>query len=271
MHRPATQEGERDQEAAKAGVWVSDVGAGDLRVRGLAVSYRRTTVLRDVDLDAPAGAVTGIVGPNGAGKSTLLKAVLGLIRPDSGRVEVAGGSVDAARRRITYVPQRSAIDWDYPAQVGEVVTMGRYPHLGMLRRMRDGDRALVDAALDRVGLSDYRSRQIGELSGGQQQRVFLARALAQQASLLVLDEPFAGVDAPTVTLLGGLLRELAAGGVAVVMVNHDLSMLRELTDRLVLLNGTVVAAGTTDDVLTSDKLAATYGGLSAQFASLGRT
>jgi ABC-type Mn2+/Zn2+ transport system ATPase subunit len=241
----------------------------DLIVRGLTVSYRRTPVLCDVNLDAVAGTVTGVVGPNGAGKSTLLKAILGLVRSDAGEVRIGGGPVQGARRRIAYLPQRSAIDWDYPAQVGEVVTMGRYPHLGVFRRLRADDRELVDSALLRVGLLEYRTRQIGELSGGQQQRVFLARALAQEASLLLLDEPFAGVDAPTVIMLVELLRELAAGGAGVVVVNHDLSMLEELTDSLLLLNRTVVAAGPTVDVLNSHNLAAAYGGLTAQFVALG--
>ncbi|MGI9015489.1 MAG: metal ABC transporter ATP-binding protein [Euzebya sp.] len=241
----------------------------DLNVRGLTVSYRRTPVLCDVDLDAAAGTVTGVVGPNGAGKSTLLKAILGLVRSDAGEVRIGGGPVHGARRRIAYLPQRSAIDWDYPAQVGEVVTMGRYPHLGVFRRLRADDRDLVDSALLRVGLSEYRTRQIGELSGGQQQRVFLARALAQEASVLLLDEPFAGVDAPTIIMLVQLLRELAAGGAGVVVVNHDLSMLEELTDSLLLLNRTVVAAGPTVEVLNSHNLAAAYGGLTGQFVALG--
>lgn len=239
----------------------------DLVARDLTVTYRRSPVLRGVDLDAPSGSITGIVGPNGAGKSTLLKGVLGLVRPDAGHVTVDGEPLDLARRRIAYLPQRSAIDWDYPAQVREVVAMGRYPHLGQLRRMRARDRDLVAGALERVGLTDYRTRQIGELSGGQQQRVFLARALAQEASLLLLDEPFAGVDAPTVTLLVGLLHELAADGAGVVVVNHDLSTLDELTDRLVLLNRSVVAAGPTVEVLTAEALAAAYGAVPAQFVA----
>lgn len=253
--------------SASAGSGAAPLG---LEVRGLTVTYRRTPVLEGVDLDAPRGLVTGVVGPNGAGKSTLLKGVLGLVRADAGRVTVDGGPLGPARRRIAYLPQRSAVDWDYPAQVREVVAMGRYPHIGPLGRMRSRDRELVAGALDRVGLADYRTRQIGELSGGQQQRVFLARALAQEASLLLLDEPFAGVDTPTVNLLVTVLRELAADGAGVVVVNHDLSSLDRLTDRLVLLNRTVAAAGTTAEVLTPEGLALVYGGVPTQFAGRGR-
>ncbi len=230
-----------------------------LVVRGLTVRYRAAPVLRDVALDAPLGRVTGIVGPNGAGKSTLLKTVVGLVRPDAGTVTVLGGPVDRVRRRLAYLPQRSAVDWDYPAEVGEVVAMGRYPHLGLLQRRRPRDRERVAAALERAGLTALARRQIGELSGGQQQRVFLARALAQEAELLLLDEPFAAVDAVTVDLLTPLLRELAAEGRGVVVVNHDLSTIDRLCDGLVLLNQRVVAAGPTAAVLAPAALAEAYG------------
>ncbi len=230
-----------------------------LSVRGLTVTYRRRPALRGVALDAPLGAVTGVVGPNGAGKSTLLKAVLGLVTPDTGTVTVDGRPVGEQRRRLAYLPQRSAVDWDYPAQVAEVVAMGRYPHLGPVRRMRDVDRRQVAAALERVGLTALATRQIGELSGGQQQRVFFARALAQEASLLLLDEPFAAVDAPTVRLLSDLLRDLAAAGHGVVVVNHDLSAVDALCDRLVVLNQTVLAEGPTAQVLVPDVLGRAYG------------
>jgi manganese/zinc/iron transport system ATP- binding protein len=231
----------------------------NLVVRGLTVTYRRQPALRAVSIDAPAGAVTGVIGPNGAGKSTLLRAVLGLVRADSGMVAVGGMPIDALRRHIAYLPQRSAIDWDYPAQVREVVAMGRYPHLRLGKRMRPVDRDLVSAALERVGLSELASRQIGELSGGQQQRAFFARSLAQQASLLLLDEPFMGVDAPTIALLTGLLRELAADGRCVVVVNHDLLAVEALCDRLILLNQGVIAQGATAEVLTTAALERAYG------------
>ncbi|MDQ3709086.1 MAG: ABC transporter ATP-binding protein [Actinomycetota bacterium] len=244
--------------------------SGDLAVRGLTVTYRRRPALRAVTFHAPAGSVTGVIGPNGAGKSTLLKAVLGLVRPDTGVVTVGGRPAAAARRRTAYVPQRSMIDWDYPAVVHEVVAMGRYPHLGLLRPRSGEDRRKIDEALDRVGLTEYASRQIGELSGGQQQRVFLARALAQEASLLLLDEPFAGVDALTIALLGTLLRDLAADGACVVVVNHDLSTIDTLCDRLLLLAQRVVAAGPAAAVLTPAALGAAYGAVPAQLAAAMR-
>jgi manganese/zinc/iron transport system ATP- binding protein len=230
-----------------------------LAVRGLTVTYRRRPALRAVSIDAPGGAVTGVVGPNGAGKSTLLRAILGLVRPDSGTVTIADRSIQARRRQVAYLPQRSTIDWDYPAEVREVVAMGRYPHLRLGRRMGTRDRELVRGALQRVGLSELADRQIGELSGGQQQRTFFARALAQEASVLLLDEPFAGVDAPTIALLTVLLRELAAAGRCVVVVNHDLSAVDRLCDRLVLLNQGVIAQGRVTEVLTEQTLARAYG------------
>ncbi|MBA2529651.1 MAG: metal ABC transporter ATP-binding protein [Euzebyales bacterium] len=238
-----------------------------LAVRGLTVTYRRRPALRGVTFDAPAGSVTGVIGPNGAGKSTLLKAVLGLVRPDTGVVTVGGAPVASSRRRISYLPQRSTIDWDYPAQVREVVAMGRYPHLRLLQRRGDADHRKVEEALERVGLTDYGRRQIGELSGGQQQRVFLARALAQEASLLLLDEPFVGVDALTISLLGDVLRGLATDGACVVVVNHDLSTIGTLCDRLLLLNQRVVAAGAAAQVLTPEALSAAYGAVPAQLTA----
>lgn len=230
---------------------------GQLSVRGLTVSYRRP-VLRGVDLDAPAGAVTGVIGPNGAGKSTLLRAVLGLVGVDHGTVTVGGQPVGAALRHVAYLPQRPAVDWDYPAQVREVVAMGRYPHRRW-RRHRAADRAAVDDALARVGLESFARQRVGELSGGQRQRVFVARALAQEASLLLLDEPFVGVDALTVSLLCGVLRDAAAEGTTIVVVNHDLSMVPALCDHLVVLSRRVVAEGPVGAVLTDQVLATAYG------------
>lgn len=230
-----------------------------LAVRGLSVSYRQQPALRSVDLDAPAGAITGIVGPNGAGKSTLLKAVVGLVSRDAGTVTVHGKPVDAARSRVAYLAQRAAVDWDYPATVHDVVSMGRYPHLRVLRRFGADNHAKVSAALARVRMSELADRPVGELSGGQQQRVFVARALAQEATLVLLDEPFAGVDTVTVELLGTLLGEIAAEGATIVLVNHDLDVVRSLCDRLVLLAGQVLAHGEPSAVLAPEVLARAYG------------
>lgn len=228
-----------------------------LEIEGLTVSYRVAPVVRDVGLTAEPGLVTGVVGPNGAGKSTVLKAVLGLVEPDAGRIRVGGEPVDAHRLAVAYLPQRADIDWSYPAQVRDVVAMGRYPHVGLLRRMRRTDRDAIDQALERVGMTDFARRQIGELSGGQQQRVFVARALAQGAQVLLLDEPFAAVDAPTVRMLVELLRQLAAEGRTVLAVLHELETIRHLCDHVVLLNRTVVAQGPPEAVM--GRLALAFG------------
>ncbi|CAN5917238.1 metal ABC transporter ATP-binding protein [soil metagenome] len=229
-----------------------------LSVRELTVTYRHRPAVHGVGFDALSGSVTGIIGPNGAGKSTVLKAVMGLVRPDTGTVRVDGRPLDTVRRSVAYLPQRLALDWDYPAQVRDVVTMGRHPHRRFGRRMSDVDRAAVASALERVGLTELATRHIGELSGGQQQRMLVARALAQQASTLLLDEPFVGVDAATVTLLSRLLVGLAADGACVVVVHHDLATTAQMCDHLVLLNQRVIAQGPTAKVFTSEWLDRTY-------------
>lgn len=239
------------------------MNAAQLEVRGVTVSYGGLVALRDVSLTALGGEVLGVVGPNGAGKSTLIKAILGLVPLDAGAITLDGGPAGANRSALAYLPQRSTVDWHYPAQVREVVAMGRYPHRGALRRRTATDRQAVDDALDRVGLADLGRRPIGELSGGQQQRVFLARALAQQARVLLLDEPFAGVDALTEQLLVDRLRTLAAEGVAVVIVHHDLASVGALFDRLLLLSRRVVAFGPTAQVFTAESVGAAYGGVPA--------
>jgi len=234
-----------------------------LDVRDLTVSYGGAPALRSVRFSCGPGEVCGIVGPNGAGKSSLIKAVLGLVSADSGEIRVDGRAVDAVRSQIAYLPQRSEIDWDYPAVVSEVVTMGRYPHLGLGRRPRKRDHELVAEALDRVGMTDFAQRQIGELSGGQQQRVFLARALAQQARLLLLDEPFAGIDALTEQLLRRQIRQLRDEGATVVVVNHDLATVGGLYDRLLVLARRVVAYGPVHQVFNPQTISTAYGGVPA--------
>lgn len=218
-------------------------------IESLTVSYRDHPVVRDVTFDVPANQVTGLLGPNGAGKSTVIKAMLGLVRPDRGRVLFDSRPLDDVRNRLAYLPQRAEVDWTYPSQVRDVVSMGRYVHLGPLRRRRRVDRVAIEEAIDRVGLTGLATRQIAELSGGQQQRVFLARALAQEATTLLLDEPFAAVDAPTVGLLTDLLRDLAAEGRSVLVVVHDLDAVGRLCDEVVVLNRTVRAIGAPVDVL----------------------
>jgi manganese/zinc/iron transport system ATP- binding protein len=230
-----------------------------LEVRRLTVSYSAKPVLWDVDAKFPEGAMSAIVGPNGAGKSTLLRAALGLVPADAGQALVLGRPARSALDAVAYVPQREAVDWDFPITVREVVEMGRYRAAGWVRRLRREDRALVDAALDRVGMRAYARRQIGELSGGQRQRVFLARALAQDAPVLVMDEPFAGVDARTEAALLALLAEQRADGRSVVVVHHDLGTVRRAFDWALVLNVQAIAGGPVDEVLVPDVLARAYG------------
>ena len=237
-------------------------GAGSavaIEIRGLTVSYGHRPVVRSVSVDIPSGRLTGIVGPNGAGKSTLLKAVLGLIVPESGSIRIFGKPVEAFRHRIAYGPQTEAVDWDFPVSVMDVVLMGRYGHLGWFGRPKLADREVAREALTMVSMQDYASRHIRQLSGGQQQRVFLARALCQQADILLLDEPFSGVDAATEQAIFDLIDRLTSEGKTLVVVNHDLSVLNRF-DFVLLLNQQVVAFGPTEEVVTDRNLRRTYGG-----------
>jgi manganese/zinc/iron transport system ATP- binding protein len=230
-----------------------------LEVRRLTVSYTTKPVLWDVDAEFPTGALSAIVGPNGAGKSTLLRAALGLVPADAGQALILGRPARSALDSVAYVPQREAVDWDFPITVREVVEMGRYRAAGWVRRLRRGDRTAVDAALARVGMEAYGRRQIGELSGGQRQRVFLARALAQDAEVLLMDEPFAGVDARTEVALLELMGELRDGGRSVVAVHHDLGTVRRAFDWALVLNVRAVACGPAAEVIVPPVLARAYG------------
>jgi manganese/zinc/iron transport system ATP- binding protein len=230
-----------------------------LEVRGLTVSYSAKPVLWDVDAAFPAGALSAIVGPNGAGKSTLMRAALGLVPADAGQALVLGRPARQTLDSVAYVPQREAVDWDFPITVREVVEMGRYRSVGWVRRLRRSDRSVVDAALARVGMGAYARRQIGELSGGQRQRVFLARALAQEAEVLLMDEPFAGVDARTEAALLELLAEQRDAGRSVVAVHHDLGTVRRAFDWALVLNVRSVACGPAAEVIVPPVLARAYG------------
>jgi manganese/zinc/iron transport system ATP- binding protein len=231
-----------------------------VEVHDVTVAYHRKPVLWDIDLLIPSRRLVAIVGPNGAGKSTLLKAILGLVPLASGRIEIFGEPLARARRRIGYVPQRETVDWDFPVDALDVVLMGRYGRLGWVRRPGSNDRRIALRALEQVGMAAFARRQISQLSGGQQQRVFLARALAQEADLYFMDEPFAGVDAATEQAIVGVLRDLRARGRTVVAVHHDLQSVPDYFDYLVLLNMRLVAAGPTPDVFTPENLQKTYGG-----------
>ena len=217
-------------------------------------------MLWDVDAAFPERALSAIVGPNGAGKSTLLRAALGLVPAEAGEVRIGGRPARAALPEVAYVPQREAVDWDFPITVREVVEMGRYRATGWLRRVRGADRGLAADALERVGMTAYAGEQVGRLSGGQRQRVFLARALAQRAPLLVMDEPLAGVDARTEAVLLDLLRELRdERGVAAVVVHHDLATVRAAFDFALVLNVRPVASGPPTEALEPEVLRRAYG------------
>ncbi len=230
-----------------------------LEVRRLTVSYETRPVLWDVDASFPSGALSAIVGPNGAGKSTLLRAALGLIPADAGQALIQGRPARSALDRVAFVPQRDVVDWDFPITVREVVEMGRYPVRGWLRRLTGEDRAVVDEALERVGMGPFARRQIGRLSGGQRQRVFIARALARQAPVMLLDEPFAGIDARTEATLLDLLHDLRGEGRSIVVVHHDLGTVHASFDWALVLNVRAVACGPVDEVIVPQTLRRAYG------------
>ena len=234
--------------------------APPLEIHDLTVAYHRKPVLWGIDLVVPAGKLVGIVGPNGAGKSTLIKAAMGLLPISSGWVKVFGRPVKANLQRVGYVPQRESVDWDFPVSVMDVVLMGRYGHLGLIKRPSRADREKARECLDKVKMLPYANRQISNLSGGQQQRVFLARALAQESDLYFKDEPFAGVDAATEAAIVTLLHELKSRGKTLMVVHHDLPTARAYFDMLLLLNMRVVAFGSTEELFTPELLQKTYGG-----------
>ena len=230
-----------------------------LATAGITVNYGQVTALAGVSLRVPTGAMAALVGPNGAGKSTLLKVALGLIRPDAGEVTLLGSGVKQGRLRVGYVPQRSTVNWDFPADALDVVTMGLFHRLGPFRRPGKRERGLAMSALAQVGMADLAQRPISQLSGGQQQRVFLARALVQEPEMFMLDEPLAGVDAASETAIVTVLKELNAAGKTIVAVHHDLNTLTDYFGWLALLNVRLMAQGPTREVLDSDAFERTYG------------
>ena len=239
-----------------------------IRAQGVTVTYRNGfTALRNASFDIPTGTITALVGVNGAGKSTLFKALMGFVPVARGEVEILGKPVEAAKKAqdVAYVPQAEEVDWSFPVLVEDVVMMGRYGHMGFLRRPRPADRTAVDSALARVNMTDYRHRQIGELSGGQKKRVFLARALAQDAHVILLDEPFTGVDVKTEEQIIALLRDLRDEGRVMLVATHNLGSVPEFCDRVVLVKGTVLAHGPTEEVFTPEKLRDAFGGVLRHF------
>ncbi|WP_422385763.1 manganese/iron ABC transporter ATP-binding protein [Paracoccus suum] len=238
-------------------------GFDGIVARDVTVTYRNGhTALHHASFALPRGTITALVGVNGAGKSTLFKAIMGFVPAGGGSISLLGRPVSQALRQnlIAYVPQAEEVDWSFPVLVEDVVMMGRYGHMGLLRRPRASDRAAVDAALARVGMADFRHRQIGELSGGQKKRVFLARALAQDGQVILLDEPFTGVDVLTEEQIIALLRDLRAEGRVMLVSTHNLGSVPEFCDRVVMVKGTVLAAGPTASTFTHDNLEAAFGG-----------
>ena len=242
-------------------------------VRDLAVVYGNGyTAVYDVTFDLGAGDICALVGPNGSGKSTIFKAIMGFVRPASGEVRLCGLPVDQAigANLVAYVPQSEDVDWHFPVLVEDVAMMGRYGHMNALRIPSAKDRRIVAAALERVGMSAFRHRQIGELSGGQKKRVFLARALAQEARIILLDEPFTGVDVKTESAIVQLLRELRSSGHLMLVSTHNLGSVPDYCDEAILLNRTVLAAGPTAEVFTERNLERAFGGVLRHFNLSGR-
>lgn len=227
-------------------------------VAALWAGYDGNVALEDVSFDLPAGALVGLAGPNGSGKSTLLKTLLGLLRPWRGRVEIFGQPIDAVRSSVGYAPQAELVDWDFPVTVGDVAMMGRYGRIGLLRRPGAADHAAVARALELVGLTELRDRQIGELSGGQQRRMLIARALAAEAALLLLDEPMVGLDATTQHDLLSLFERLREEGKTLIVATHDLSCVAACFDLTLLLNRRLVAFGAPNDIFTPELLSEAY-------------
>lgn len=241
-----------------------------VQVRNLTVSYGPKPALLDVSLTIDAGLLVGVIGPNGAGKSTFIKAVLGFVHRDVGDVQIQGVDAEKATGRVAYVPQRGAVDWDFPVTVREVAMMGRYQKVSWFSDPKPEDNRIVDEALAMVRMTDFADRQIGQLSGGQQQRVFMARALAQGSDILLLDEPFAGVDAATERAILEVLERAKAAGKTLVVVHHDLATAAEYFDRLVLIKQRLYAYGTPKTVLQEDLLSEVYEGKLRVFSEVFR-
>ena len=232
-----------------------------ISIRDLAVRYGTVQALADVSLELLPGRIIGVIGMNGSGKSSLFGAIMGSVRAVGGDIRLFGGDPARARKRnlVSYVPQSEAVDWDFPISVAEVVMTGRYGRLGLTRRPRAADRDAVARAIERVGLVDLADRQIGELSGGQRKRVFVARGIAQEATLMLLDEPFAGVDKGSEYTIIDLLRGLAAEGRGILISTHDLAGVPELCDEVILLKNRVLFHGAPEDALTAERLALAFG------------
>lgn len=231
-----------------------------IEIKGLSVSYERKRVLTNIFLKLDKGKVHGVIGPNGAGKSTLFKSILGLIDINTGSVLINGQDIKSQRKKVVYVPQKNDVDWNFPATVFDIVLMGRYPHKKVFSRINKEDKEIAMSALEEVGMTHFKNRQIGELSGGQQQRVFLARALCQRSDIFLLDEPFVGVDMTTEDKIIQILKKLASQGKTLLVVHHDLSSVEKYFDKVILLNQRLIAYGDTSTTFTKENIAKAYGG-----------
>ena len=230
-----------------------------VKVDDLTVAYNYKPVLWDIDLTVPEGVLMAIVGPNGAGKSTLIKTILGIIKPIAGSVTIFGEPYSKQRKMVAYVPQKGSVDWDFPTTAFDVVLMGTYGSLGWIKRPGAKEKKIALESMEKVGMLSYRNRQISQLSGGQQQRVFLARALAQDASIYFMDEPFQGVDATTEIAIINILKELRKAGKTVIVVHHDLQTVPEYFDWVTFLNVKKIATGPVKEIFNDDNLTKTYG------------
>ncbi len=231
-----------------------------ISVKGLSVSYDKKRVLSNIYFEIRSGEIYGVIGPNGAGKSTLFKAILGLIEINTGTILVNDKSIKSQRKKVVYVPQKTDVDWNFPATVFDIVLMGRYPHKKIFSRINKNDRDITMNALKEVGMEHFKNRQIGELSGGQQQRVFLARALCQEADIFLLDEPFVGIDITTEERIIQILKKLADKGKTLMVVHHDLSSVERYFDNVILLNQRLIAYGDTASTFTKNNISKAYGG-----------
>ncbi len=231
-----------------------------IETHNLTVSYNRRPVLWNIDFELPTGKIIGIIGPNGSGKTTLLKAIMGLVPTSSGYVKIFDQDLNDVRSRVSYVPQRESVDWDFPASVMDIVLMGRYKKDTLFKRISKADKDLAAEALEKVNMLEYSNRQISQLSGGQQQRVFIARSLAQGADIYIMDEPFVGVDAATEEAILKLLSDMKDEGKTVVVVHHDLQTAKDFFDWIVLLNTRMVAAGPIEEIFNEKLLQEAYGG-----------
>lgn len=239
-----------------------------LKVQGVTVTYRNgNTALKDASFEVPQGSITALVGINGSGKSTLFKSIMGFVALSSGHIKILNQDAKSAlsQNLVAYVPQSEDVDWNFPVLVEDVVMMGRYGHMNWLRTAKRKDYEMVEHALERVGMLEYRKRQIGELSGGQKKRVFLARALAQEGQIILLDEPFTGVDVKTEAQIISLLQSLRDEGRVLLVSTHNLGSVPEFCDRAVLINKTILASGSTEDVFTHENLEKAFGGVLRHF------